>query len=101
MKLTDILLTEKAPIVFPHSSDGSRVAKFTVIGRAGIIQFMAASSEDLDKLEGTDEQVILNAILKYANSQYREISFLPFNNYEGAGYAIRINIEEVIKRLSK
>ena len=78
-------------------------AKFTVVAKPGsmnnIIQFIAASSKDLDSLQDVSKDDIRAAILAYANKQFREIKFLPVHNYQGAGYAIKIDFETVIKKL--
>jgi hypothetical protein len=102
----DDFLNEAAQIVFPHSEDGSRVAKFKVIASPtslnNVIRFIAASSKDLDQLDGVRKEVVLEAILKYANKQFRDIKFVPIKyDDDGAGYGIKIDLEPIMKRLNK
>ena len=104
IKLKNIL-NENAPIVFPHPEDGSRVAAFSVNQNftkdsKHLIIFMAKTSKDLDKIQGMGD-TIKTAILEYANKQFREIQFVMDTDYEGAGYAIRIDLEPIIKKLNK
>ena len=98
-------LNENAQVVFSHPEDGSRVAKFKVIATPtslnNMIRFIAASSKDLDQLDDIDRDDIVEAILKYANKQFREIKFLPVKNDQGAGYGIKINLEPIMKKLNK
>ena len=106
MKLIDVLLEEKAQIVFPHPVDASRVAYFTVIATPtslnNVIRFMAASEDDLDKLDGVSREVILEAILKYANNQFKEINFVPIKyDDDGAGFGIKIDLQSVVEKLKK
>ncbi len=37
----------------------------------------------------------------YANKQFREIKFLPVRYDQGAGYAIKIDLEPIMKKLNK
>ena len=102
----DDFLNEAAQIVFPHPEDGSRVAKFKVIAKPtslnNVIRFIAASSKDLDKLYGVRKEVVLEAILKYANKQFRDIKFVPLKyDDDGAVYGIKIDLEPIMKRLNK
>lgn len=102
----DNFLNEKAQIVFPHPEDGSRVAKFKVIASPtslnNVIRFIAASSKDLDQLNGVSKEVVLEAILTYANRQFRDINFVPIKyDDDGAGYGIKIDLEPIMKRLNK
>jgi hypothetical protein len=102
----DDFLNEAAQVVFPHPEDGSRVAKFRVIAKPGsttnVIRFIAASSRDLDQLDGVSKQVVLEAILKYANKQFRDIKFIPLRyDDDGAGYGIQVDLEPIMKKLNK
>ena len=106
MKLIDVLLEEKAQIVFPHPVDASRVAYFNVISSPtslnNVIRFMAASEEDLNKLDGVSREVILESILKYANNQFKEINFVPIKyDDDGAGFGIKIDLQSVVEKLRK
>ena len=98
-------LNEKAQVVFPHDEDGSRVAKFTVVASPtslnNMIRFIAASSKDLDQLDGVSREVIEDAIIKYANKQFRDITFVPVKNDQGAGYGIKIDLGPIMKKLNK
>jgi|TARA_R110002074_G_scaffold396035_2_gene584948 hypothetical protein len=64
-----------------------------------MIRFIAASSKDLDILQDISKDEIREAILKYANKQFREIKFLPVKYDEGAGYGFKIDLNTVLKRL--
>jgi hypothetical protein len=102
----DDFLNEAAQVVFPHPEDGSRVAKFRVIAKPGsttnVIRFIAASSKDLDQLDGVSKNVVIEAILKYAHKQFREIKFVPLRyDDDGAGYAIQVDLEPIMKKLNK
>ena len=102
----DNFLNEKAQIGFPHPEDGSRGAKFKVIASPtslnNVIRFIAASSKDLDQLSGVSKEVVLEAILTYANKQFRDINFVPIKyDDDGAGYGIKIDLEPIVKRLNK
>jgi len=101
----DDFLNEAAQIVFPHSEDGSRVAKFKVIASPtslnNVIRFIAASSKDLDQLDGVSREVIQDAIIKYANKQFRDITFVPVKYDKGAGYVIKIDLGPIMKKLNK
>jgi len=101
----DQFLNEKAQVILPHEEDGSRVAYFKVIATPtslnNMIRFIAASSKDLDKLDGIHRDDIVEAILEYANKQFREIKFLPVRYDQGAGYAIKIDLEPIMKKLNK
>ena len=97
-------LNEKAQVVFPHDEDGSRVAKFTVVASPpsyNMIRFIAASSKDLDQLDGVSREVIQDAIIKYANKQFRDITFVPVKYDQGAGYVIKIDLGPIMKKLNK
>jgi|TARA_R110002167_G_scaffold113115_5_gene285953 hypothetical protein len=99
IKLKNIL-NEKA-----YVSVNNIPAKFTVIAKPGsmnnIIQFIAASSNDLDKLQDVSRDDISAAILKYANKQFKEIKFISLGrDYQGAGYAIKIDLNTVVKKLN-
>ena len=102
----DDFLNEAAQIVFSHPEDGSRVAKFRVVASptstTNVIRFIAASSKDLDKLYGVSKEVVLEAILKYANKQFRDIKFIPLRyDDDGAGYGIQVDLEPIMKGLNK
>lgn len=64
-----------------------------------MIRFIAASSKDLDILQDISKDEIREAILKYANKQFREIKFVPVKYDEGAGYGFKIDLNTVLKRL--
>ena len=79
-------------------------AKFTVVAKPGsmnnIIQFIAASSKDLDSLQDVSKDDIRAAILEYANKRFREIKFIPLGrDYQGAGYALKVDFNTIIKKL--
>ena len=106
IKLKNIL-NENAQIVFPHPADGTRVAQFSVSKGStkdtrNLLIFMAKTSKDLDKyIELEDKQIIENAIIEYANKQFREIKFVIDSNYPGAGFGIAIDLEPIAKTLNK
>ena len=106
IKLKNII-NENAQIVFPHPTDGTRVAKFIVRRGAtketrNLLIFMVKSSKDLAQyIEFDDDSIINNAILEYANKQFREIKFVMDTEYQGAGRAIVPDLEPIIKTLNK
>jgi len=78
--------------------------KFTVIATPtslnNMFRFIAASSKDLDILRDFRRDDIKAAILKYANKQFREIKFVPVRyDDDGAGYAFKIDLNTVLKKL--
>jgi len=106
IKLKNIL-NENAQIVFPHPTDGTRVANFSV--RKGVTKetrnlliFTVKSSKDLAQyIEFDDDSIINNAIIEYANKQFREIKFVMDTEYQGAGRAIVVDLEPIAKTLNK
>ncbi len=107
MKITDILFEQNAQIVFPHKEDASRVARFKVVASPtslnNIIKFIPATSKDLDKLEGVEESDALAAVVEYAEKHFDgHIKFIPLtHDYGGVGYAIKIDLEPIMKTLNK
>lgn len=107
MKISDIVLEQNAQIVFPHKEDASRVARFKVVASPtslnNIIKFIPATSKDLNKLEGVEESDALAAVVEYAEKHFDgHIKFIPLTqDYGGVGYAIKIDLEPIIKTLNK
>ena len=107
MKITDIVFEQNAQIVFPHKEDASRVARFKVVASPtslnNIIKFIPATSKDLDKLEGVEESDALTAVVEYAEKHFDgHIKFIPLtHDYGGVGYAIKVDLEPIVKTLNK
>jgi len=107
MKISDIVFEQNAQIVFPHKEDASRVARFKVVASPtslnNIIKFLPATSKDLDNLEGVEESDALAAVVEYAEKHFDgHIKFIPLtHDYGGVGYAIKIDLEPIMKTLNK
>lgn len=109
MKLTDILNEGKIVItsVDKKSELPSNFVDFQVSGGRttydgkSVISFIPKSSKDLDKIDqlgNTSKLDITKQIAKFAEKKTK-IKFLPFDRHEGAGFAILVDIDDIVKKL--
>ena len=108
IKLTSILnegkivvtSTDKNPNVSPSVYPEFKVMTPTSGGNT--IVFMAKTSKDLDKIDklgDTTKRDICKQLAIFAMKRMKPLKFVPFDNYEGAGYAIQVDMNFIAKKL--
>ena len=84
----------------------SAYPEFTIIKPvrdSNIIAFIASTSKDLDKIDSlgnTSKSDICKQLAIHAMKKTK-MNFIPFEDYEGAGYAIKLNMSDLVKKLGK
>jgi hypothetical protein len=106
IKLTDILSENKIPLQSTDNKSNlpSAFPDFLVVPkqRQNAIIFIARKSVDLDKIEqlgDTSKDDITKQLAKWAEKKTK-IKFRPLiNTYQGAGYAIEVDIAYLANKL--
>ncbi len=82
----------------------SAYPEFTIIKNvndSNIIAFIPSTSKDLDKIDSlgnTSKNDICKQLAIFAMKKTK-MKFMPFEDYEGAGYAIKLNMNDLVKKL--
>tara|TARA_Y100000401_G_C8272165_1_gene198922 strand:+ start:273 stop:608 length:336 start_codon:yes stop_codon:yes gene_type:complete len=109
IKLTDILNEGKIVITSTDNKSElpSNFIDFTVVGGRQtydgkpVISFIPRTSKDLDKkdqLGNTSKSDVSKQLAKFAEKKTK-LKFNSFDGYEGAGYAITLDVESIIKKI--
>lgn len=66
-----------------------------------VIAFIPKTSKDLDKIDslGNTSKLDICEQLAIFATKKTKIEFIPFEDYVGAGYAIKINVDDLVKKL--
>lgn len=107
MKLKDLLKEGKVVLssTDKNSELPSEYPEFRVstpTNGGNIIVFMAKTSKDLDaidKLGDTSKKDICKQLAIFAMKKLKPFKFVPYDNYEGAGYAIKVDMDFIVRKL--
>lgn len=107
MKLKDLLKEGKVVLTSTdrNSHSPSEYPEFRVMtpsAGGNTIVFMAKTSKDLDAIDNlgdTSKRDICKQIAIFAMKRMKPLKFVPFDNYEGAGYAIQVDMNFIVKKL--
>ncbi len=107
MKLKDLL--DEGKVVLTSTDKNSDLPSeypefkvMTPVSGVNTIVFMAKTSKDLDKIDklgDTSKRDICKQLAIFAMKKLRPLKFVPFDNYEGAGYAIQVDMNFIAKKL--
>ena len=67
-----------------------------------VIQFIAKTSKDLDKIEqlgDTSKRDICKQLAIHAMKKMKPLKFLPFDRSESAGFSILLDMDFIVKKL--
>ena len=84
------------------SIGGEKINFTTMVGRDNKLIFIAASSEELDKLEDIKSYLPKNAIENAISAYLEAVLRIPFIHdpkYPGAGYAFSIDMDTLLNKL--
>lgn len=107
MKLKDLLKEGKVVLTSTdrNSHSPSEYPEFRVMtptNGGNTIVFMAKTSKDLDSIDNlgdTSKRDICKQLAIFAMKRMKPLKFVPFDNYEGAGYAIQVDMNFIAKKL--
>ena len=107
IKLTNILNEGKVLVQSKDkkSDSPSEYPEFKVmipVSGGNTIVFMAKTTKDLDKIDNlgdTSKKDICKQLAIFAMKRMKPLKFTPFDNYEGAGYAIQVDMNFIAKKL--
>ena len=106
-KLKDLLNEGKVVLTSTdkNSESPSEYPEFKVmtpVSGDNTIVFMAKTTKDLDKIDNlgdTSKRDICKQLAIFAMKRMKPLKFTPFDNYEGAGYAIQVDMNFIAKKL--
>jgi len=84
----------------------SAYPEFTIIKPvrdSNIVVFIPKTSKDLDKIDslGNTSKLDICKQLAIFAMKKTKMFFMPFEDYEGAGYAIKLDMADLIKKLGR
>ena len=106
MKLKDLLDEGKIVLTSTdkNSESPSEYPEFKVMApqqRGNTIVFMAKTSKDLDKIDrlgDTNKRTICKQLAIFAMKKTK-LKFIPYDNYEGAWFAIELDMNYIVRKL--
>ena len=106
-KLKDLLNEGKVVLTSTdkNSESPSEYPEFKVmtpVSGGNTIGFMAKTTKDLDKIDNlgdTSKRDICKQLAIFAMKRMKPLKFTPFDNYDGAGYAIQVDMNFITKKL--